>query len=258
MNIVLIGSGNVATVLGRLIKSSGHTIKEVVSRDRAHAQALAAELNANAQSKINSITKDAHIYIIAVADNAIETVAEQLQLKNKVVVHTSGAVSKNVLQNIFERSGVLYPLQSLRKESTHIPEIPLLIDGNTEETIEIIQTFAKTLSKKIYHADDEERLKLHLSAVFVSNFTNHLYALAAEYCEKEATDFSLLVPLIKEVAERVEVYDAKAMQTGPAIRNDEATIRKHLELLNAHPRLKDIYEVMTKSIQRFYELNDEK
>jgi hypothetical protein len=52
------------------------------------------------------------------------------------------------LQNVSERFGVLYPLQSLRKESKHIPDIPLLIDGNTEETIQIIQTFAKTISKK--------------------------------------------------------------------------------------------------------------
>src|SRR5690349_4665716 len=122
MNIVLIGSGNVATVLGRVIKSFGHTIKEVVSRNKTHAQTLAAELNATAQSNINSTTKEAHIYIIAVADNAIETVAKQLRLNDKIVVHTSGAVSKNVLQNVSERFGVLYPLQSLRKELTNTPE----------------------------------------------------------------------------------------------------------------------------------------
>jgi predicted short-subunit dehydrogenase-like oxidoreductase (DUF2520 family) len=258
MNIVLIGSGNVATVLGRLMKSFGHTIKEVVSRNEMHAQTLAAELNVIAQPGINSTTKDAHIYIIGVTDNAIETVAKQLQLNDKIVVHTSGAVSKNVLQNVSERFGVLYPLQSLRKESTHIPEIPLLIDGNTEETIQSIQTFAETNSKKVYHAGDEERLKLHVSAVFVSNFTNHLYTLAAEYCKKEGTDFSLLVPLIKEVAERTEAHTPASMQTGPAIRNDDTTIQKHLKLLDAHPQLKNIYETMTKSIQRFYQLNNEK
>ena len=256
MNIVLIGSGNVATVLGRLIKSFGHTIKEVVSRNKTHAQTLAAELNATAQSNINSTIKDAHIYIIAVADNAVETVAKQLQLNDKIVAHTSGAVSKNVLQNVSERFGVLYPLQSLRKELTHTPEIPLLIDGNTEETIFDIQTFAASLSKRVSRAKDEERLKLHVSAVVVSNFTNQLYTLAAEYCKKEGTDFSLLIPLIKEVAERTEVHPPTSMQTGPAIRNDDITIRKHLKLLEAHPQLKNIYEVMTKSIQGFYQLNN--
>ena len=149
MNVVLIGSGNVATVLGRLIKSFGHTIAEVVSRDATHAQTLAKELNADAHANIGAATKNADIYIIGVSDNAIETIAKKMNVKQKIVVHTSGAVSKNVLQNVSERFGVLYPLQSLRKESQHIPEIPLLIDGIHQETIQHIQTFAETLSKKV-------------------------------------------------------------------------------------------------------------
>jgi predicted short-subunit dehydrogenase-like oxidoreductase (DUF2520 family) len=252
MNVVLIGSGNVATVLGRIIKSSGHTISEVVSRNKTSAQTLAAALNANAQTKMNVIAKDADIYIMAVSDNAIETIAKQIRLKNKVVVHTSGAVSKNVLQNVSKHFGVLYPLQSLRKESEHTPEMPLLIDGNSEATIQIIQTFAETISKKVYRANDEERLKLHVAAVFVSNFTNHLYALAEKYCKKEQTDFSLLIPLIEEVAKRIQLHQPATMQTGPAVRNDEVTIQKHLELLNTHPELKNIYEVMTTSIKKLY------
>jgi len=253
MNVVLIGSGNVATVLGRLIKSSGHTIAEVVSKDAAHAQTLAKELHANAQTNVGDLTKNADIYIICVTDNAIQTVAKQMNVKEKIVVHTSGAISKNVLQNVSRRFGILYPLQSLRKESERIPEIPLLIDGNSEEVIQRIQKFAKTISKKVFHASDEERLKLHVAAVFVSNFTNHLYVLAEEYCKNEGTDFSLLVPLIKEVAERVEKYEPASMQTGPAVRNDEVTIQKHLQLLSNQPQLKNIYEVMTASIQKFYQ-----
>src|SRR5690242_15508618 len=152
MNIVLIGSGNVATVLGRLIISAGHTIAEIAGRNKFHTQTLAAQVNANTQANLNIVTKDADIYIICVSDNAIETIAKQLQLNNKIVVHTSGAISKNVLQNVSRHFGVLYPLQSLRKESTHIPEIPLLIDGNSQNTIESIQTFAKTISKKVFYA----------------------------------------------------------------------------------------------------------
>jgi predicted short-subunit dehydrogenase-like oxidoreductase (DUF2520 family) len=258
MNVVLIGAGNAATVLGRLTKSSGHTIFEVVSRNETHAQILATKLDAKAQIDISAVTKNADIYIISVSDNSIETLADQLQLKNKIVVHTSGSVSKKVLQNVSELYGVLYPLQSLRKESEHIPEIPLLIDGNTQETIRIIQTFAETISEKVFYANDEERSKLHVAAVFVSNFTNHLYTLAADYCKKEGADFLVLVPLIKEVAERTGMYDAREMQTGPAIRNDATTIQKHLQLLSSNPQMKKIYEVMTESIRAFYELKEAK
>jgi predicted short-subunit dehydrogenase-like oxidoreductase (DUF2520 family) len=189
---------------------------------------------------------------MCVSDDAVENVAKQLSLKNKIVVHTSGAVSKNVLQNCTENFGILYPLQSLRKELNYIPDIPFLIDGNLPGTINAIETFAKSFSKKVYRAGDEERLKLHVAAVIVSNFTNHLYTLAKDYCEKEKTDFSLLVPLIKEVAARTENYEPKKMQTGPAIRNDGITIEKHLEILFAQPGLQKIYAQLTQSIQSYY------
>src|SRR5438874_1029783 len=173
MNIVLIGSGNAATVLGKLIKSAGHIIVQVISKQLKHAQILAAELQAVAITNIAEITKTAEIYIISVSDDSIEDIAKQLYLKDKIVVHTSGAVSKNILQNVSRHYGVLYPLQSLRKELTHIPDIPLVIDGNTSQTIHAIESFAGSFSENVHYADDTARLKLHVSAVFVSNFTNH-------------------------------------------------------------------------------------
>jgi len=255
MKIVIIGSGNVATVLGRIIKLAGHIVTEVVGRGINHTEGLAKELDAKANTDINLITKEADIYIIAVSDGAIKSVAETLMIPGKIVVHTSGTISKDVLQKSSDYYGAIYPLQSLRKEVKHIPQIPLLIDGNTTAVIKSIMAFAETVSKKIKYADDTERLKLHISAVFVSNFTNHLYTLAADYCEKGATDFSLLIPLIQEVASRIADYNPITMQTGPAVRGDAITIHKHLELLSAYPELQKIYRVITESIQQFYSLS---
>src|SRR5437762_1107920 len=113
MNVVLLGSGNVAIVLGRLMKSSGHAIPEVMSRNAEHAYTLAKELDAQTFTNIHHLTKDADIYIIAVSDNAIKSVIKELNVKDKIVVHTSGSVSKNILQHSSDHFGVLYPLQSL-------------------------------------------------------------------------------------------------------------------------------------------------
>ncbi|HRI20305.1 MAG TPA: DUF2520 domain-containing protein [Panacibacter sp.] len=252
MNVVLIGSGNVATVLGRLIKSAGHTITGIVSRNILHAQALANEFNAEANADFKKINANAGIYILAVSDTSINEVAVSLQLPDKLIVHTSGAVSKNILQNVSYNYGVLYPLQSLRKEAAHIPEIPLFVDGSSAAVTEQIKYFAESISASVSYADDIKRLKLHLCGVVVSNFTNHLYALTADYCKTECTDFSLLVPLIKEVANRTAGYEPKNMQTGPAVRGDMATIDKHLQLLTAYPQLQKIYLQFTESILQFH------
>ena len=99
-------------------------------------------------------------------------------------------------------------------------------------------------------ANDDDRLKLHVAAVIVSNFTNHLYVLAAEYCIKEGLDFKQLLPLIEETSLRIKTSSPKEAQTGPALRHDKETIQKHLELLKGYPQLKNIYLLMTESIQQ--------
>ena len=131
-----------------------------------------------------------------------------------------------------------------------IPAIPFLIDGNSDDVCLFLESFAKTLSPDVQMKGDEERLKLHVAAVIVSNFTNHLYTLAEEFCEKEKIDFKLLAPLIKETAVRVQDHSPAKVQTGPAIRNDVFTLDKHLRLLANYPRLKYIYLKLTDSIMK--------
>src|SRR5437868_12497480 len=123
--------------------------------------------------------------------------------------------------------------------------IPILIDGNSPETTALIEDFARSLSNTVSIANDDQRLKLHVAAVIVSNFTNHLYALAEEFCEKEKVDFKMLIPLIMETAERIETNSPASVQTGPALRNDIFTLDKHLRLLNAYPKLKYVYLKLT-------------
>ena len=248
MRVVIIGSGNVATILGRLIKKSGHTIIEVYSREAAHAKILSDELQCSFTDKSNLIDKNADIYLFAISDAALYELDETFRFGNKLALHTAGSVPIDVLKNVSTNCGVLYPLQSLRKEMDTIPEIPLLIEGNTEDILESIEDFAKTISQIVFTSTEEHRIKLHLTAVIVNNFTNHLFALASDYCKNEGLDFKLLFPLINETVQRLRHYSPGEMQTGPAIRNDTVTIDKHLQLLSGYPKLKDIYGKMTENI----------
>lgn len=248
MKAVIIGSGNTATVLGRKIKAAEHTILQVTGRNAAAVAALAAELECNGST--NGIDSSADIYIVAIADKALPEVHEWLRLDKKLVVHTAAAVPANVLEKASRNYGVLYPLQTLRKEQADIPPIPFLVDGNSPDDLALVQDFAASLSDQVFVAGDELRLRMHIAAVFASNFTNHLYVLAEEFCKKEQLDFSLLLPLINETAHRLYDLSPKQSQTGPALRNDNATIDKHLAILSAYPSLKKIYQELTLSIMQ--------
>lgn len=249
MKVVIIGSGNTATVLGRKIKAADHDILQVAGRNSDAVSSLAAELGCLG-SDTNSINTSADIYIVALADKALPPLHEWLNLDKKLVVHTAAAVSRDVLEKVSRNYGVLYPLQTLRKEQTSLPEIPFLVDGNSADDLALVQDFAASMSAQVFVAGDELRLRMHVAAVFASNFTNHLYVLAEAFCRKERLDFSLLLPLISETARRLQDLPPARSQTGPAVRNDELTIDKHLAVLNEYPALKEMYRFMTASIQK--------
>lgn len=251
MNVAIIGSGNTASVLGRLLKQNQYNIVQVASRNEAHAKILADELGARYTDLNGLIDITADFYILAVSDAAIADCLQFLKVQNKPVVHTAGSVSKDILKSVSANYGVLYPLQTLRKEMLDIPEIPMLIEASNKNTLNQILEIVFSISKDVRVIDEDSRIKIHLAAVVVNNFTNHLYALAENYCEQEQLDFGLLKPLIKETASRIAHLSPSKVQTGPAIRNDVRTIDKHMNLLNDYPELKALYLKLSNSIINF-------
>lgn len=251
MDIVIIGSGNVAAVLGRKFIAAGHHIVQIISRNASAASKLAYEWDTVSANYMTAIVNDADVYLIAVPDDAIDEVITDLKLPGKVAAHTAASVSKDVLKNVTEHYGVFYPLQSLRKEMTALPDVPIFIEGNDDKAKRVLEKLAHSISEeKVAVAGGDERMKLHVAAVVVSNFTNYLYKLAQEYCKKEGIDFNSLLPLIEETSGRLKNISAAASQTGPAVREDKETIEKHLTLLNNYPELKKVYHFMTESIMQ--------
>jgi predicted short-subunit dehydrogenase-like oxidoreductase (DUF2520 family) len=252
MKTVIIGAGNVATVLGEIIIAAGHPLLQIVARDEARAAALARGLGCAWTTRYADIETAADLYIVALSDSALEELGRQLRLRDRLVVHTAGAASANVLAPVSARTGVLYPLQSLRAAIRPFPPIPFLVDTTRSEDLPLLEAFARTLSGQVRQADDATRLKLHLVATVVNNFTNYLYTLAAGYCKQEDLDFSLLLPLIRETADRLDRYAPGDVQTGPAVRGDQPTIDRHMKLLDKHQEIRYLYELFTNLIEEHY------
>jgi predicted short-subunit dehydrogenase-like oxidoreductase (DUF2520 family) len=251
MDIVILGSGNVAAVLGRKFKAAGHHIVQIYSRNASAASHLAYEWDTDSTNYISLISREAEVYLVAVNDEAIAGVVADLRLPGKVVAHTAASVPADILKSVTDHYGVFYPLQSLRKEMTDLPEIPVYFDGHDAVAKSKLGALAMSISGgKATEGNDDSRLKLHVAAVVVSNFVNHLYVLAADYCRKEGIAFDQLYPLIAETANRIQELSPRDSQTGPALRHDAATIRKHLDLLRDHPQLRNIYVLLTESIQQ--------
>jgi len=250
MDIVVIGTGNAATVLAKKFLVAGHRILQIVGRDGRAAEELAHEVSAAFTNDLSRIITNAHLYLLAISDEGIADISKNLHLPGRVVAHTAASVGKDVLKSVSIHFGVFYPLQTLRRDIAMLPEIPVFIDGSDTETMETLRNLAQSISgQNVFIAGDDERIRMHVAAVFASNFTNHLYKLAEDFCKSESVDFKRLLPLIEETVRRLRTLSPAEAQTGPAIRHDEPTIQKHLSLLEEYPRLKHIYSLMTESIQ---------
>ena len=249
MNIVILGSGNIATHLGRGFKMAGQTISQVWSRDITKASVLADTLAAEAIDSMIDLDRTADLFIIAVNDEAIRKIALELKLSDQLLLHTSGSTGLSALEGASTKIGVFYPLQTFSKiKSIDFRNIPIIIEANVPEVLAIIRAIADRLSEKVIELNSDQRMTLHIGAVFACNFTNHLFGLAQELLEEKGLDYELLKPLIEETLNKIEINSPVSVQTGPAIREDQTTIQAHLELLKHNPDLSELYIKLSQSI----------
>ncbi|MEE4000573.1 Rossmann-like and DUF2520 domain-containing protein [Tenacibaculum sp. FZY0031] len=246
IKVAIIGGGNVATHLANAFsKTNEVSLVQMYARNIEQIQHLK-----DLTSITNSIEflTEADVYIIAVSDDAISDVSHKIEQQNGLVVHTSGSVAMQSLQNT-GRKGIFYLLQSFSKDKdVNFDEIPFCLEAESEEDLQLLETLAKSIGTKVYRINSEQRKRLHVAAVFVNNFTNHMYKMGADICNEHQVPFEVLLPLIQETAQKITELSPEAAQTGPAKRNDQKTIQNHLALLNAEQQ--EIYKLITKSIQQ--------
>jgi len=247
ISVVLLGAGNVATHLYKVFKKAdGITVNQWFNRSLNPLQPYKNDVEIT--NNISQL-KDADVYIIAVSDDAISQLSSQFLFENRLVVHTSGSVSLHNLDKKHLR-GVLYPLQTFSKNTDlNFETVPFCIEIEHKTNFNILKELTSSIGSKSYRVNSEQRSALHLSAVFVNNFTNQMYRIGHEIAESKSVDFNILKPLIKETANKIDNLSPYLAQTGPAKRNDKKTVKKHLKALDKNIH-KEIYELITKSIQQ--------
>ena len=252
MRISFIGAGRVAYHLAKALGSQ-HQIVQICSRTFENAEWISLQVQAQAISNFENINADIDLMIIAVSDQSIKSVIEQISpfLKDVCIVHTSGSTHLNVLAKTHDKCGVFYPLQTFSLErEIDWKNTPLFIEATNKKDLGNLLHLANSLSNKVYSYDSEQRLRLHLAAVFACNFSNYCYDMAKEIVDAKHVDFSLLYPLIQETANKAVANNPKDMQTGPAMRGDENIIQMHTNMLMQDQRadLKSVYQLLSQQI----------
>lgn len=248
MQIVLIGSGNVAFHLAKAFTEAQIPVSQIFGRNTTELHKISEQFSIPFSTE--TLT-DADLYIISVSDSSIAEVSSLIKNKNALVAHTSGSVSREALNGNYRKS-VFYPLQTFSKsKNLDYSKIPFFIDAENENDEEILKNLASKISKNVMLANDEKRKYIHLTAVFACNFVNHLYARAKEISDSQGIPFDYFLPLIDETTQKIHELEPKLAQTGPAIRNDEKVLKLHESLLTDEEKLK-IYKTLNESIKKMY------
>ncbi len=246
--VVVLGTGNVAYHFINGFKSNKNVeVVQIYNHSSLSLQGFTAYDTTTQFSEL----KKADLYLICVKDDRIFDLANSIPYsEHSIVAHVSGSVP---LLDTANRDAVFYPLQTFSKDKAISFEgLPICIETEKESDFEVLSQIAKSLGSTVYNVNSKQRQELHLAAVFVCNFVNHLYQVGHEICAQKDLPFDILKPLIKETAEKIFTKDPLQAQTGPAKRGDESTIQRHLAQLK-DPHYKDLYRYLTTSIQKRHE-----
>jgi predicted short-subunit dehydrogenase-like oxidoreductase (DUF2520 family) len=249
------GAGRVAGALCTALHSAGHTIIRIVSQSPSEGWRLATECKASWSKDLN-FSEPTDIIIVAVPDNSLEAVLSAIRCSpDTLVVHTAGSYGLDVFPENFRNRGVFYPLQTFSKERIiDFNELPFLLEASDDQSKHILENLALSVNGRVHFVDPDRRRKIHLAAVFVCNFTNHMFTIGQEIASGAGVPFELFAPLINETVAKALINGPYESQTGPAVRNDRNTIAKHMELLSLSPDIQKLYHDVTQSILQHHKI----
>jgi predicted short-subunit dehydrogenase-like oxidoreductase (DUF2520 family) len=236
--IYIIGKGNLGWHLAQLFEFNQIEIK--------------GWLSSRESLERFELTNEA-ILFLTVSDSVIEKIVCELLNNNNrlIIVYCSGSI--DIVSKYPENVICWYPLYSFTKgipvDWNKVPVFTEIGDSLIKQTIENINI---QLNIKSVEISAEIRKRLHLSAVFINNFTTAC-AVAANTVLNDSILFTYLLPILNQTIEKITNYSGDELvniQTGPAKRRDEIVIEEHLALLKSLASERQLYDAVSKYIKQ--------
>jgi predicted short-subunit dehydrogenase-like oxidoreductase (DUF2520 family) len=248
--IGFIGAGRVAWHLAPALKNAGHRIVQVVSHSALSAQRLADRLDCDFTDNISQLDKEVRILFLTVSDQSLIELIHDISDYRGIVVHTSGTFSSLRFACQKYKYGCMYPLQTFTiGRKLDMSTVPVFIEGSEPAVTGILTELASGFTGQVHPINHEQRRWLHLAAVWANNFSNHMLATAYGIMDEHSFPSAWLEPLVRETFLKTLEMGPERSQTGPAIRHDQMTLKKQVDLLSYSQELQVLYKRISDSIQ---------
>ncbi|MCX8056751.1 MAG: DUF2520 domain-containing protein [Ignavibacteria bacterium] len=252
----IIGAGRVGSAFALDFFSKGIEIETIVDCKLNKAKKLASSVKAkNYTDKISQISSSANLFVITVQDRFIKQVSEELAnafdtFENKFAFHSSGALDANELSSLRNKKCLTFTfhpnfsfVDEQRHEGTLIDfnQCYFAIESNSKKAITFAKSFCKRLNYNFVVLTAKEKVLYHIFSVIISNYTVTEFYLVEKFFGKKLINSYL--NLLKSTIQNIEEYGARKALTGPIVRNDVETIKKHLNVLSQiNPKMKELYK----------------
>ncbi|MCB9231925.1 MAG: DUF2520 domain-containing protein [Bacteroidia bacterium] len=257
ITVGFIGAGNLAWNMAHNLPEH-YSIEQVIAKTPAKAAAFAKEFSVPLKDlSLSALHPDLDLVILATPDHSLAELARELGPfagPRTAFIHASGTTPLSALDPLGKRTGVLWPMQTLRQDRlTTFEGVPLFIEAH-EEIRSQVRDLAFSLSDKVIYLSSEDRLKMHCGAVMAGNFSTLMLELALRATQGlPGVSPAIFEPLIRRSLNNALETTPREAMTGPARRNDQVTMEQHLELLGKiDPELATLYQALSAQIQKMY------
>jgi predicted short-subunit dehydrogenase-like oxidoreductase (DUF2520 family) len=263
--IKIVGAGNLGSALATSLRRAGYVIDQIVFREgrasRRKAAALARKVRARAVAMAR-LKIEAEIVWLCVPDDAIALVAGALAHKadwrKKVVLHSSGARSSSELVALRRRGAAVasvHPMMTFVAGSQpSFVGVPFTMEGDAA-AVRASRAIVKELGGKAYAIRAQDKVAYHAWGTFASPLltallaTTEQVAATASISRREAK--ARMLPILQQTLANYAALDAASSFSGPIVRGDVETIRRHLRVLAKLPAAKEVYVALARAAVQF-------
>jgi predicted short-subunit dehydrogenase-like oxidoreductase (DUF2520 family) len=259
--VAMVGAGNFASALALSLHRSGYEIEAVISRSRAaslkKARSLAADVGARAFTAIPQ-TLGAELIWFCVPDaqiaRAARALAEKIEWKGRVALHSSGALTSDELAALRSRGAAVasvHPLMTfVRGARPAMGGVSFAVEGDVA-ALRVVRRVVKDLGGSAYVILKEDKAAYHAWGTFASPLltallaTTEQVAAAAGVNHKDAR--RRMLPILRQTLENYAALGAAGGFSGPIVRGDADTVRRHLRVLRALPEAREVYLALARA-----------
>jgi predicted short-subunit dehydrogenase-like oxidoreductase (DUF2520 family) len=253
--VTFVGAGNLANALALSLCEAGYEIEQIVSREDPsslrRAQRLAHKVGATAIT-ISRARIQSEVVWFCVPDRAIASAAKSMAAcadwTGKVALHSSGALASDELTALRSRGASIasvHPLMTfVRGSRPSLAGVPFAVEGDSA-AVRVARRIVKNLGGHAYSLRKEDKAAYHAWGTFASPLLTALLVtsehVAAVAGIERKTAKKMMLPMIRQTLANYAALEAAQAFSGPIIRGDVETVKRHLRTLRSLPVARDVY-----------------